>query len=786
MDQADPDRVGTLEELARELDLLRRAEGRRRGKHRLSLQDLVRSLRQELGRELPRSTLDNYVSGRTLPPPDVYEDLLRVLRVDTSALRPWAEAWERLDDLRTRQQRGTVRTASAEVESARPDTAHHAPIAEVVPTTGDEDPLDRAVRGLAAAIERQWTVEAEMRSLHRPRPVRVAWSPTTRPVVARSADGGDPGLRGDVTGVVQQFRRTPARQLVVLGEPGAGKTVLAVLLTLGLLADRRPDEPVPVLLSLGSWRPHEEHLQTWLARMLVREYPGVGSTASYGERAATRLVVEHRVLPVLDGLDEMPAGFHAEAIDALDRVAAEGFPLVVTSRAAEYENAIAQAGAVLSHASVVEIEPVEPSAAATFLTAREPQGSSRWQPVVEHLERNPTGPLARALRTPLMLDLARTAYSDARTDPAELTDETRFPDRVACEDHLLDSYLPAVYAHRPTPPDRRPPRRYDPERAARWLTFLAHYLHQQRTRDFAWWRLDRSVPRAVVAALLCLPPALLFGLAGGIAGGTRVGVVYGLAFGFGGWLAQYLGHRPGPRRAELVFRGTALAFLVRSAVGVLIGIGFGLGWSLSAPMVLFLAVVFAVGIGSHAWLDTPVDANRVASPRTVLGNDRVAALWFTASFGLSVGVFYGTAFAFTSETRFITIWDGGFDLVIAFVAGGAAALLGWFLLGRVASLGYGLAGLAVGGLVFPRAEDLAMALGAGAVVGLAVGAAVVLSRASGVFTVLRLWLAARGRLPLRLMRFLDDAHRRGVLRQVGAVYQFRHARLGDRLVLRSG
>jgi hypothetical protein len=48
----------------------------------------------------------------------------------------------------------------------------------------------------------------------------------------------------------------------------------------------------------------------------------------------------------------------------------------------------------------------------------------------------------------------------------------------------------------------------------------------------------------------------------------------------------------------------------------------------------------------------------------------------------------------------------------------------------------------------------------------------------------RCWLAARGRLPWRVMPFLEDAHRRGVLRQAGAVYQFRHARLQDRLVSR--
>ncbi|KOU61090.1 hypothetical protein ADK57_28580 [Streptomyces sp. MMG1533] len=51
--------------------------------------------------------------------------------------------------------------------------------------------------------------------------------------------------------------------------------------------------------------------------------------------------------------------------------------------------------------------------------------------------------------------------------------------------------------------------------------------------------------------------------------------------------------------------------------------------------------------------------------------------------------------------------------------------------------------------------------------------------ASGRYWVTVFWLALRGRLPWRLMRFLDDAHARGVLRQAGSFYQFRHARLQD-------
>ena len=42
-------------------------------------------------------------------------------------------------------------------------------------------------------------------------------------------------------------------------------------------------------------------------------------------------------------------------------------------------------------------------------------------------------------------------------------------------------------------------------------------------------------------------------------------------------------------------------------------------------------------------------------------------------------------------------------------------------------------------------------------------------------------LARKGRLPRNLMPFLDDAHRLGLLRAVGPIYQFRHADLHDHL-----
>lgn len=95
-------------------------------------------------------------------------------------------------------------------------------------------------------------------------------------------------------------------------------------------------------------------------------------------------------------------------------------------------------------------------------------------------------------------------------------------------------------------------------------------------------------------------------------------------------------------------------------------------------------------------------------------------------------------------------------LVVGLLFGLGYGLVVWLAAGPVVGIAFGLVGGLVFGLLF-------------------VGAA------WGWFAIARAWLAVAGRLPWQLMTFLDDAHHRGVLRQAGAVYQFRHARLHDHL-----
>ncbi|QGK70310.1 hypothetical protein GIY23_12950 [Allosaccharopolyspora coralli] len=110
-------------------------------------------------------------------------------------------------------------------------------------------------------------------------------------------------------------------------------------------------------------------------------------------------------------------------------------------------------------------------------------------------------------------------------------------------------------------------------------------------------------------------------------------------------------------------------------------------------------------------------------------------------------------------------------------AGLAIALTTWLALVLALGLGDGLASDAVPVLVY--------LLNAGFAFTAAIAFTVW-------FTVTQTWpmlvsqiiLALRRRTPWRLMRFLEDARTRHVLRTVGPVYQFRHAKLQDRLARR--
>ncbi|MER6560174.1 NACHT domain-containing protein [Streptomyces sp. NPDC001027] len=306
---------------------------------------------------------------------------------------------------------------------------------------------------------------------------------------------------GSLDGVADDFMATRPRRLVITGEPGAGKTVLAVKLILALLARRGSDDPVPVRFPLSDWDVTVP-LERWLSERLEHDFDLAAAEA--------QCLVEHRlVLPVMDGLDEMdpPDTDRPErATTALRLLAAyqdgtDPSPFVLTCRSAFYEQATAH-GSPAADTARVHLGPVSADQARAFLEDRSNQ-PERWNHVLRVLADRPTGPLAHALSTPWRLTLATTAYAHDG-DPGELLNHDS---PTAIDRHLLARYVPALTALLPDP-------HYPAERVEQWLFILARHLGRHGETRIVPYRLWPLAGRLRVLALdlllvvVCIVPAV--------------------------------------------------------------------------------------------------------------------------------------------------------------------------------------------------------------------------------------------------------------------------------------
>lgn len=629
--------------------------------------------------------------------------------------------------------------------------------------------------------------------MHDPFPLPVGFRPVQSPLfdhwasIRRTPRDTNPeplALAGQLDRIVEVYRSIPSRRLIVLGEAGSGKTILTLRFVLDWLEARSPSTPVPVIFSLGSWDPSDASLRDWMRGQLVRDYPGLAAPSVHGGNLADALVDADRILPVLDGFDEIASGLHGAALDALNSTA---MPLLLTSRPAEYAAAVKESD-VLTAAAVIELDALSLDDLADYLRrATRPAvagdtHSTLWEPVLTHLRDNPQSPgainLSQTLTTPLMVSLARIVYSDVPgRDPAELLDSTRFATPEALQNHLLSAFIPAVY--QPTPTSRGTSRRprWKPEHAQRWLDYLAAHLDQLDTHDLAWWELGSTLRRPTRMIVIGFLAALAFGITTGIGNlpidliatthglgfaitrGIVVGLLHGLAagltFGIGyGLVSRTGGVAPSPVRIQIVggTRGKRAKIVSRFMLGagfaipfaivlvlvdrfVVEPLGFNDGLDGGLRGALLLPVEIGLGAGCvfaiMAWLERPIDIESAVSASDLLTTNRNNVVFYMLVWLLVLGIPIGLVFGITAGPIF----------------------------GILAGLVFGIEGAFGGGLPY----------------GLSFTAW------GQWFALSRVWLPLTGRLPWTLIAFLQDARQRGVLRQAGAVYQFRHARLQEHL-----
>ena len=533
--------------------------------------------------------------------------------------------------------------------------------------------------------------------------------------------------------------------LVILGEAGSGKTSAMILLLLAALrSGDRQGSPVPVWASLPDWNPMVR-LDDWLVETLLREFPELAAEPGTGRGDVRRLLRDRRVALFLDGLDEMPPDRQRRALERIDREAGL-LPVVISSRSGEYRAAL---GGRATAAQVIRIEePTSADAHAYLLAGWFAERRDPWQAVVQHMKDHPDETVARTLRTPLMLTLAREAY--VHGNPRDMIE---FTDAGELRRRLFAALVEAAY---PDPDERMV--------ARQWLSWIAARL--RGGRSIRWWELPHWYPRYHLLATATLVLAPLFGLA--------VGAV--ATFGFG----SLVGALAGVGAAILLSPLTAVAAL--DPDDSLVNMRGPVGWVRRTPRLKLMSPRERLRLlGAGVALGISAGSLLLGAMWLVRHTIEWGALGIAAVFGVACGL---------SWTMEVPTWQSSlatsnratpFDayrsdlrrFVSKFVAAWAAAVL----VGTVA--GY-INSTIVAGLGFARWSP-AVHYGTLLLVVCLLPPMVFATGLGSAFLLLLVdmsrFLASWGVDRPGLMRQLRTATDRQLLRQVGTTYQFRHVDL---------
>ena len=218
-------------------------------------------------------------------------------------------------------------------------------------------------------------------------------------------------------------------KLLILGEPGVGKSTLLLALTRDLLQQANEDEdfPIPIVFNLSSWT-GKASLDEWIEEELHEKYQVPRSIAS-------RWVKNDSLLLLLDGLDEVHEDHRQHCLEAINTFRQDHsfVDVVVSCRQVNYE--------VLSDKlnlnGAVSIQPLSDEQVTDYLN----QVGDQADELKRILHQNPE--MRELSHSPLMLGVMLTAYQDVTLDL--LPDFSSLDEQ---REYLFDLYVQRAYQRR--------------------------------------------------------------------------------------------------------------------------------------------------------------------------------------------------------------------------------------------------------------------------------------------------------------------------------------------------
>ena len=526
------------------------------------------------------------------------------------------------------------------------------------------------------------------------------------------------------------------RTLLILGEPGAGKTTTLLHLARDLIAEAEAnvDELLPVVLNLSSWSP-EKSIANWVIQELNIKY-------QVPQKISQPWVEQQQLLLLLDGLDEVRSEHREACVVALNQFQQQhSTEMVVCSRMRDYE-ALSNR---LHFQSAIYLRSLTPAQINQYFDRLHVDLTG----LKTLLEQDPA--LQELARSPLMVNMMVLAYQGVAA--ADIEEMLVVEERRR---QLFNAYIECMFR-------RRGDDRYSQTETIGWLSWLAKQLIQKSQTIFLieqmqpYWlsTQQRVIYRIWVIVLLALLMGMPFGvLTGGVINtimeGWHSGLIKSLSNGL--ILGCTFGLIAGLSKLEIEtvetlkwsWREVRRNLLVGIRNGMLIGILAGL--------------VF--GIASE--LNPSLIPEKV---RSIISSGMALGLIGGVSAGTSGGIIFGLTRGLrgsTIETKTFPnqgIWRTLLSAGIAALVGGAvngaiigivySLMLGWQL-GILYALTYGFLGGSVAGFIFGGGQACIKHL------------------------VLRLMLYRKGRIPWNYSRFLNYAAEHVFLQKVGGGYIFIH------------
>ncbi|MGK7940756.1 MAG: NACHT domain-containing NTPase [Crocosphaera sp.] len=256
----------------------------------------------------------------------------------------------------------------------------------------------------------------------------------------------------DITQVFNQIG--DGRTLLILGEPGAGKTITLLKLAQNLIArsQENPSRLIPVVFNLSSWGSKRESIADWLVQELWSKY-------QVPKAVGKSWVENQQLLLLLDGLDEVKADRRDTCVQAINQFMQNHgqTEMVVCSRIADYEvlsNRLQLRGAIY-------IRALTPEQVNHYLdNAGEQLGA------VKTLLRQDTA-LQELAKSPLTLSIMTLAYYGKTAEELPQTGSIE-----ARREHLFNAYIERMFTGKGIN------EQYPKYQTIQWLIWLAKRMTQ--------------------------------------------------------------------------------------------------------------------------------------------------------------------------------------------------------------------------------------------------------------------------------------------------------------------